>query len=129
MNRPNLIKMALAFMLILVVVVATVNYGNNQRSKLRVGDARNSLPTIQSTDSNTASPSSSSNTTDKPNPSRPSDSQPKNNAEPAPVVQSQLPQSSTMPATGPADMIVPSLVLGLLSGMYLVSKRRLKHLN
>ena len=136
MNRPNIIKVIIAILLLIVVVVATVNYGRNQRMKINNTDtAKNSLPTVQE-----AKPVQN----DKPNPSKPAQSQPKPETKPeskpepapavtkpstpnvsAPAVSAQIPQSS-MPATGPADSIIPTIILGSLSGAYLVSRRKLK---
>ena len=135
MNRPNLIKVIIAALLLFVVVVATVNYGRNQRAKIANTDTpKNNLPTVQEAKpSEQSKPSQSSQT-------KPAQSQPKPESKPepaptvtkpstpavsAPVVTAQLPQSS-MPATGPVDSIIPTIALGALSGLYLVSRRRLK---
>jgi len=135
MNKSNIFKVIIAALLLFVVVIATVNYGRNQRAKIADTDtARNNLPTVQENKpSESTKPSQSEN---KPNPSKPAQSQPK--PEPAPVVtkpsapsivsptvNAQVPQSS-MPATGPVDTLIPTIALGTLSGLYLVSRRRLK---
>ena len=136
MNKSNLIKVIIAALLLFVVVVATVNYGRNQRAKIATTDtAKNNLPTVQE-----AKPSEQSKPSQNSNQTKPSDSQPKPEPKPepaptvtkpstpttsAPAVTAQIPQSS-MPATGPIDSIIPTIALGTLSGLYLVSRRRLK---
>lgn len=135
MNKSNIFKVIIAALLLFVVVVATVNYGRNQRAKIANTDtSKNSLPTVQE-----AKPSESTKPTEsnnKPNPSKPAQSQPKPEPAPAvtkpstpsastPAVSAQIPQGN-MPATGPADTIIPTLALGTLSGLYLVTRKRLK---
>ncbi len=135
MNKSNIFKVIIAALLLFVVVIATVNYGRNQRAKIANTDtARNNLPTVQENKPSESTKSTQSE--NKPNPSKPAQSQPK--PEPAPVVtkpsapstvsptvNAQVPQSS-MPATGPVDTLIPTIALGTLSGLYLVSRRRLK---
>ena len=136
MNKSNLIKVIIAALLLFVVVVATVNYGRNQRAKIATTDtAKNNLPTVQE-----AKPSEQSKPSQNSNQTKSSDSQPKPEPKPepapvvtkpstptvsAPAVNAQIPQSS-MPATGPMDSIIPTIALGTLGGLYLVSRRRLK---
>ena len=135
MNKSNIFKIIIAALLLFVVVVATVNYGRNQRAKIATTDtAKSNLPTIQEAKPSESSKPNESNS--KPNPSKPAESQPK--PEPAPVVTKPTsPNASTpavtaqitqgnMPATGPVDTIIPTIALGTLSGLYLVSRRRLK---
>jgi len=120
MNKSNIIKITLAVLLIFVVVVATVNYGRNQRMKIANTDtSKNNLPTVQEskpTQKNQPKPESA-----------PPISKPTATNTP-PVVAAQIPQSN-MPATGPANSILPVIILGTLTGLYLVSRRNLKSLN
>lgn len=134
MNKSNAIKLFLALSLIAVVVAATISYGGTQRSKQAKTDpTRSSLPTISE------APKQQEPAKDNENPSKPADSQPKPvSDEPSPAVATpsqpsspqapilaQIPKSST-PATGPADTLIPALVLGLLTGLYLVSRHTLR---
>ncbi len=132
MNKSNIIKLIIAALLIFVVVIATVNYGRSQRAKISKTDTtQSSLPTVQE-----SKPTEQT----KPNPSKPAQPQTKPDPKPepapvvtkptspsasAPVVSAQVPQSS-MPATGPADSVIPTVVLGTLTGFYLVSRRKVK---
>jgi len=125
MNKSNRVKLVIAILLITVVAIATISYGNSQRKKVANNDpTQSSLPTIQDSQKENS------------NPSKPGESQPKsqNNSQPtAPTVsnppaqqtiQPQIPQGRT-PATGPEDHLLPIIVLGTMSGLYLVSQRKL----
>lgn len=128
MNKSNRVKLVIAVLLIAVVAIATVSYGNSQRKKVATNDpTQGSLPTIQDAQK------------DQKNPSKPGESQPTSQKpvtdqapKPAPVatnppvqqtVQPQLTQGRT-PATGPEDHLLPIVVLGVMSGLYLVSLRK-----
>ena len=129
MNKSNRVKLVIAVLLIAVVAIATVSYGNSQRKKVATNDpTQSSLPTIQDAQK------------DQNNPSKPGESQPNQQKPPAgqsqpsssaPVVnnptqqsvQPQLTQGRT-PATGPEDHLLPVVVLGVMSGLYLVSLRK-----
>lgn len=131
MDKTNKVKMVIAALLIAIVAIASISYGNSQRNKATNSDpTKSSLPTIEE-----------SQKSDK-NPSRPGDSQPapepeskpqqaQSNSMPPPSdsanqgVQPQLPQGRT-PATGPVDYTLPIIVLGSLSGLYLAGYRRLQ---
>ena len=128
MNKSNILKITLAVLLIFVVVVATVNYGRNQRMKIANTDtSKNNLPTVQeSKPTQKNQPNTSKPAQPKPE-SAPPISTPTTTNTP-PVVAAQIPQSN-MPATGPADSILPVIILGTLTGLYLVSRRKLKSLN
>lgn len=128
MRKVGILKGLIAIFLILVVVVATVNYGKSQRSKISMKDnTKSSLPTVED---GSASKQESS-------PAQNQASQPK--TEPAPAVSAPAPSvnapvqaqntQAQMPATGAADTIIPVLSLGTLSGLYLVSRRKLKDLS
>ena len=127
MNKSNILKITLAVLLIFVVVVATVNYGRNQRMKIANTDtSKNNLPTVQeSKPTQKNQPNTSKPAQPKPE-SAPPISKPTTTNTP-PVVAAQIPQSN-MPATGPADSILPVIILGTLTGLYLVSRRKLKSL-
>lgn len=116
--------MLIAVLLIGVVAIATISYGNSQRKKVATNDpTQSSLPTIQDSQK------------DNNNPSKPGEAQPKpqnNSQAPAPTasnpptqqtVQPQLPQGRT-PATGPEDRLLPIIILGTMSGLYLASRRK-----
>ena len=128
MRKVGILKGLIAIFLILVVVVATVNYGKSQRSKISMKDnTKSSLPTVED-----GSASKQEN-----GPAQNQASQPK--TEPAPAVSAPAPAvnapvqaqntQAQMPATGAADTIIPVLSLGTLSGLYLVSRRKLKDLS
>ncbi len=125
MNKSNRVKLVIAILLITVVAIATISYGNSQRKKVANNDpTQSSLPTIQDSQKENS------------NPSKPGESQPKpqnSSQSPAPTVsnppaqqtiQPQIPQGRT-PATGPVDHLLPIIVLGTMSGLYLVSQRKL----
>lgn len=122
MNKSNIAKVFIAVLLIAVVAVATYNYGETQRKKsASLNDpTKSSLPTVKDEAKNNAesNPQASSDNQDKQGIDTPS----------APPVTAQIP-SQNIPATGPADNLLPSLILGGLAGLYLVSRRRLKAQN
>jgi FtsZ-interacting cell division protein ZipA len=128
MRKVGILKGLIAIFLILVVVVATVNYGKSQRSKISMKDnTKSSLPTVEDGSASKQESTLAQNQT----------SQPK--AEPAPAISAPAPAvnapvqaqstQAQMPATGAADTIIPVLSLGTLSGLYLVSRRKLKDLS
>lgn len=113
MSKSNIVKVIIAVLLIAIVAVATFNYGANQRKKVSLNDpTKSSLPTVK----------------DDPKPAEATD-QPAvadNVDTPSnPPVAAQLP-SKNIPATGPADNLLPVLALGGLTGLYLVSRSNLK---
>jgi hypothetical protein len=124
MRKANILKGIMAILLILVVVVVTVNYGKSQRSRISLKDAtKSTLPTVQDSSASNKENNNSSQ-------SQPAQAeQPK--TEPAPVVSAPVQAQNThgqMPATGPADTVLPVLALGTMSGLYLASRRKLKQL-
>ena len=120
MNKTGIAKVLIAILLIAVVAIATFNYGATQRKKVANNDStKSSLPTI-SDQSKKAEDTAKSN--DNSNEAK-ADIQ-ANNLNDSPV-QSSIPQKNT-PATGPADNLVPVLVMGSLTGLYMVSRRRAK---
>lgn len=114
MNRSNIIKLVLAVFLIGAVVVATFVYGNSQRKKQVESSPKNNLPTIES--------QSTGSTTNDPNVSVP---QPSSGSQSQQSVSPQIPTAKT-PTTGPADTLLASVVLGLLAGLYIISRRLYK---
>ena len=114
MNKSNIAKVFIAVLLIAIVAVATFNYGATQRKKVAANDpTKSSLPTVK--DDNSTGQQKPAENTDQ-NIDTPSN----------PPVEAQLPKQN-IPATGPADNFIPVLVLGSLTGLYLVSRRRLKN--
>lgn len=120
MNKTGVVKVLIAGLLIAVVAVATFNYGNTQRKKVANTDStKSTLPTVtdsSKTAEGNAKSTDSSNTEKK-------DVESTSLNEPA--VQSNIPQGN-IPATGPADNAIPVLILGGLTGAYLVSRKRAK---
>lgn len=124
MNKSNRVKLVIAVLLITVVAVATISYGNSQRKKVATNDpTKSSLPTIQDSQK------------DNKNPSKPGESQPKpqnnlqsstpavSNQPTQPTVQPQLPQGRT-PSTGSEEHLLPVIILGVLTGLFLVSRKQ-----
>lgn len=121
MNKTNLAKVFVAVLLIAVVAVATYNYGVEQRKKAASTNdpTKSALPTIQ--DENKKQAENNAKNDSKPDTAgvdTPS----------SPPVQAQVP-TQNIPATGPADSLIPTIVLGGLTGIYLVGRRRLKNLS
>mgnify|MGYP006280180655 FL=1 len=120
MNKSNIAKVFIAVLLIAVVAVATYNYGETQRKKAAsLNDpTKSSLPTVKDEAKNNAesNPQSGSDSQDKQGIDTPS----------TPPVSAQIP-SQNIPATGPADNFIPVLALGSLTGLSLVSRRRIKN--
>lgn len=120
MNKTGVIKVLIAALLIAVVAVATFNYGSYQRKKVANTDpTKSNLPTI-SDEAKKAEDTAKAN--DSSNEAK-ADVEADSINEPP--VQSNIPQGN-IPATGPADNAIPVLVLGGLTGAYLVSRRRAK---
>lgn len=122
MNKTNLAKLLIAVLLIAVVAVATYNYGLEQRKKAAAPSdpTKSSLPTIKEDASKQAENNAKSeDKADTKNDTAGIDT-PSN-----PPVQAQIP-SQNIPATGPADTLIPAAVLGALTGGYIISRRRLK---
>jgi len=123
MNKTGVIKVLIAALLIAVVAVATFNYGSSQRKKISNTDPTKSiLPTI-SDESKKAEDTAKANEN-----SDDARADVEANSLNEPPVQSSIPQGN-IPATGPADNAIPVLVLGGLTGAYLVSRRRAHHLS
>ena len=121
MNKTGVIKVLIAALLIAVVAVATFNYGSSQRKKISNTDpTKSTLPTI-SDESKKAEDTAKANEN-----SDDARADVEANSLNEPPVQSSIPQGN-IPATGPADNAIPVLVLGGLTGAYLVSRRRAKH--
>lgn len=119
MNKTGIIKVLIAGLLIAVVAVATFNYGANQRKKVSTNDpTKSSLPTV--TDA-----SKKAEDTAKANDGSAEDKADVEASDLGAPVKSNIPQGNT-PATGPADNLVPVLIMGGLTGAYLVSRRRAK---
>jgi cytoskeletal protein RodZ len=119
MNKTGIIKVLIAGLLIAVVAVATFNYGANQRKKASTSDpTKSSLPTV--TDA-----SKKAEDTAKANDGSAEDKADVEASDLGAPVKSNIPQGNT-PATGPADNLVPVLIMGGLTGAYLVSRRRAK---
>jgi cytoskeletal protein RodZ len=113
MNKTGVAKVLIAGLLIAVVAVATFNYGTTQRKKVANTDpTKSTLPTVTEN-----AKSADNSTADK------KDVESTSLNEPA--VQSNIPQGN-IPATGPADNAIPVLILGGLTGAYLVSRKRAK---
>ncbi len=139
MDRSGKIKLIVAILVIAIVVGATFVYGNIQRKKQTTDNAtHNNLPTIES---NQSTSQTSPQPTDKTTPSNPQQSTAnkpvagQSNTAPSSgssssggassssiPAQPQLPTAKT-PATGAADQFLPSVVLGLLTGLYIVTRR------
>lgn len=117
MNKTNLAKLFVAVLLIAVVAVATYNYGVEQRKKVASTNdpTKSTLPTIQPEAQKQSENNAKNDTAGVDTPSNP-------------PVQAQIP-SQNIPATGPADSIVPTIILGALTGGYIASRRRLKNLS
>lgn len=138
MNRSGGLKLVIVIGVIVIVVVATFIYGNIQRNKQKPAGPAN-LPTIENTDQAKSAEQNKSDqaANNKPTESKPQQSSQNNQAAPAPSsgepapgpinqskpAQAQIPTAHT-PATGAADMLIPALVLGLLSGGYIITKRQ-----
>jgi hypothetical protein len=113
MNKSNIIKVFIAVLLIAIVAVATFNYGATQRKKVASNDpTKSSLPSVKDDSAN------------QPAIDKPRDTQGIDTPSDAPV-EAKLP-SQNIPATGPADNLVAVIALGTLTGLYLVSRRKLK---
>lgn len=121
MKKVNLIKGAIGLILVLIITVATVSYGKNQRSKINLKDnTQSTLPTVQDNTSNSKNDKSAQDKT-----------KPTQLETPAPAVNTPVQAQNTqgqMPATGATDSILPVIVLSGLSSAYLISRRRLKEL-
>ncbi|MSR68693.1 hypothetical protein EXS66_02840 [Candidatus Saccharibacteria bacterium] len=115
MDKSNFVKFALASLLVVVIVVFAVSFGSQQRQNSSQSDnTKSSLPSVkESTEQNP--PKDTSNKSDTTVVQDPA----------AQPVANQTP-SATTPRTGPADNFIPVIILGTLSGFYLVSKRRAK---
>lgn len=138
MNNSNRVKLVVAGLVIVVVAIATISYGNSQRKKMANNDStKSALPTIENTQKQNNNPS-------KPGESQPNSQSPSSQSQaetvPAPPpqnsdssipstpqqgIQPQLPQGRT-PATGPADNLLPVIVIGTLSGLYFASRKHLR---
>lgn len=123
MNKPNFIKLIIAGLLVVVIVVATASYGNSQRQKALesakpTDNTKSSLPSVQD-----SSPQAKPADTQP----APAVATPSGGASPAVVIVKAPGQTaSTTPRTGPQDNLLAVIVLGLLTGLYLVSARRAK---
>jgi len=122
MNKPNLIKLIIAGLLVVVIVTATATYGNSQRQKASesakpTDSTKSSLPSVQ----DGKDQSSSADSQKVPEIAKPSGDSPT-----VVVVKSPGQIASTTPRTGPQDNLLAVIVLGLLAGLYLVSVRRVK---
>ncbi len=122
MNKPNLIKLIIAGLLVVVIVTATATYGNSQRQKASesakpTDSTKSSLPSVQ--DGKDQAPPA--DTQKVPEIAKPSGDSPA-----VVVVKSPGQIASTTPRTGPQDNLLAVIVLGLLAGLYLVSVRRVK---
>ena len=123
MNKPNFIKLIIAGLLVVVIVVATTSYGNSQRQKATQSPSskdstKSSLPSVQD-GKDQVSPADTQKV--------PEIATPSGGASPAVVIVKAPGQTaSTTPRTGPQDNLLPVIVLGLLTGLYLVSVRRAK---
>ncbi len=115
MDKSNFVKLAIASLLVVAIVVVAVSFGSQQRQNSSQPDnTKSSLPSVkESTEQNPPK-----------DPSNKSDASAAQNHAAQPVA-SQTP-SATTPRTGPADNFIPVIILGTLSGFYLVSKRRAK---
>ena len=122
MNKPNIIKLIIAGLLVVVIVTATASYGNSQRQKASQSasskdSTKSSLPSVQD-----GSPQA-----------KPADAQPapvvavpSGDSPTVVIVKSPGQIASTTPRTGPQDNLLAVIVLGLLAGLYLVSVRRVR---
>lgn len=122
MNKPNFIKLIIAGLLVVVIVTATASYDNSQRQKASQSPSskdstKSSLPSVQD-----SSPQAN-----------PADTQPaaavtapSSESPTVVIVKSPGQTASTTPRTGPQDNLLAVIVLGLLTGLYLVSVRRVK---
>ena len=58
MNKSNRVKLVIAALLIVVVAIATISYGNSQRKKVAENDpTKSSLPTIEESQKQNNNPS------------------------------------------------------------------------
>lgn len=131
MNKSNRVKLVIAALLIVVVAIATISYGNSQRKKVAENDpTKSSLPTIEESQKQSNNPSKPGESQPAPKPSTQQNT-PSGGQVTTPqqqTVQPQLPQGRT-PATGPEDHILPVIILGSLTGLYIASRKHLKLLS
>jgi hypothetical protein len=125
MNKSNRVKLIIAILLIIVVAIATISYGNSQRKKAANNDpTQSSLPTIRDSQKQNNNPSMPGESQPKPQNLSQSSGSSVPNPSVQQTVQPQIPQGRT-PATGPEDHLLPIVVLGTMSGLYVASQRKL----
>ena len=127
MGRYKSLKIILALVLLVIIIAMIVVYGNSQRSKFN-NQSTSPAPTVVDNNSTTNKPASDATGSEsaKSNVS-PSGSQENTGPKATAPVTAQNPQAS-MPATGEDLQLVGPIGLGIVTGLYARSRKRVKNI-